>query len=267
MAREWFALMGSGKQGPFSSAQLKELATYRKILPGTKVKKGADGEWVPASRVSGLFNVEVPTPPPPPPPIPRQEAGDSAQPQFVPIPESPPVQPEFVTLTCPTCSGKLEVTNDVDRFACGYCGNEHMVMRSGGIVSLAPVVQEIKGVKAGVDRTASELAIMRLDAEIRALERDKGKLAEAGGVSQIGKPLLIAAAVMGLFGLGFLGTEAWVAGIVYLIVGALTLVAAFRRMSLEADKHIEREKQLNRAIANKREELAKHRRIVSCDGD
>ena len=89
MAAEWFILMGSGEQGPFTPAQLKELATYSRILPGTKVKKGVDGEWVPAGRVKGLF--EVSKPPPPPPPIPREETEDFAQPQFLPVPESPGV--------------------------------------------------------------------------------------------------------------------------------------------------------------------------------
>jgi len=72
----------------------------------------------------------------------------------------------FVTLTCPSCGGKLEITNDLERFACAHCGNEHMVRRSGGVVSLAPVVQELRSIKSGVDRTAMELAIRRIKEEI-----------------------------------------------------------------------------------------------------
>ena len=70
---------------------------------------------------------------------------------------------DFITLSCPTCSGKLQITEDIDRFACGHCGNEHVVKRSGGIVSLKPVFEAMS---KGVDNTASELAIARLDKEI-----------------------------------------------------------------------------------------------------
>jgi hypothetical protein len=80
---------------------------------------------------------------------------------------------DFVTLTCPSCGGKLQITNDIDRFACSHCGNEHAVKRSGGIVALAPVVEGLAKVQAGTDKTASELAIVRLQREIADLrERD-----------------------------------------------------------------------------------------------
>ena len=39
----------------------------------------------------------------------------------------------FVTLTCPSCGGKLEITEDVEKFACGNCGNEHIVNRRGNV--------------------------------------------------------------------------------------------------------------------------------------
>lgn len=35
--------------------------------------------------------------------------------------------PDFVTLSCPTCGGQLQITKDIERFACGHCGNEHIV--------------------------------------------------------------------------------------------------------------------------------------------
>ena len=76
---------------------------------------------------------------------------------------------DFVTLSCPSCGGKLQVTPDLDRFACAHCGNEHVVRRGGGVVSLAPIVEGIDKVRAGVDKTASELAIQRLKEEIPVL--------------------------------------------------------------------------------------------------
>jgi len=78
---------------------------------------------------------------------------------------------DFVSLSCPSCGGKLQITSDIERFACSYCGIEHIVRRGGGIITLAPVVEGLKKVQTGVDKTASELAIQRLTREISELER------------------------------------------------------------------------------------------------
>jgi ribosomal protein S27AE len=73
---------------------------------------------------------------------------------------------DFVTLSCPSCGGKLQIGHEIDRFACSHCGNEHVVKRSGGIVSLEPVIERLTKVQVGVDKTASELALVRLEKEI-----------------------------------------------------------------------------------------------------
>mgnify|MGYP000845656560 FL=1 len=95
---------------------------------------------------------------------------------------------DFITLTCPNCSGKLQITDDINRFACMYCGVEHLVRRGGGIVTLQPVVDELKkvntglsGIKGGVDHMASELAIQRLQKEIPELYRKRQALVTALG--------------------------------------------------------------------------------------
>src|SRR4030042_2633871 len=76
------------------------------------------------------------------------------------------------SLTCPACGGKLQITSDIDRFACEHCGNKHIVQRSGGIVTLSPLIEGLKNVQAGVDKTASELAIIRLKKEIFTLRNE-----------------------------------------------------------------------------------------------
>ena len=83
---------------------------------------------------------------------------------------------DFITLSCPSCGAKLEITQDIDRFACSNCGREHIVQRSGGIVSLSPVVDAINQVKSGVDKTAAELALTRLPREIAILANEKNNL-------------------------------------------------------------------------------------------
>ena len=77
---------------------------------------------------------------------------------------------DVVSLSCPNCGGKLQITPDIDRFACTYCGNEHIVKRGEGIVSIAPVIRELSKITGGVDKTASELAIKRVKDEIAKLE-------------------------------------------------------------------------------------------------
>lgn len=79
---------------------------------------------------------------------------------------------DFISLSCPSCGSKLQITNQTEQFLCASCGNEYLVNRRGGIIALEPVVKGLKEVKVGVDKTASELAIKRLKQEIIDLEKD-----------------------------------------------------------------------------------------------
>ena len=83
---------------------------------------------------------------------------------------------DFINLTCPSCGGRLQITNDLDRFACSFCGNELIVRRSGGTVSISPVIEGLKAVQTGVDKTASELAIIRIKKEIESLYYQKSQV-------------------------------------------------------------------------------------------
>jgi hypothetical protein len=51
--------------------------------------------------------------------------------------------PDFITLSCPSCCNKLQIKEGRDRFICAACGNEHIVNRSGGIVTLKRVLEGI----------------------------------------------------------------------------------------------------------------------------
>ncbi|MCX6038647.1 MAG: hypothetical protein NTW99_12310 [Chloroflexi bacterium] len=106
--------------------------------------------------------------------------------------------PDLVTLFCPSCGGKLNITNDIERFACGHCGREHVVTRAGGIVSLSPVVEALKKVEVGVDKTASELAINRLQREIDELRSQRTALIASSPKPQVNVvfPFLIVAGTL-----------------------------------------------------------------------
>lgn len=83
----------------------------------------------------------------------------------------------IIALTCTSCGAKLEITEDIDRFACAHCGTEHLVKRGGGIVSLAPVVEKLERVHEATSATARELTVARLEREISALQAEASKLA------------------------------------------------------------------------------------------
>src|SRR5262245_34497504 len=74
----------------------------------------------------------------------------------------------FVSLSCPNCGGKLEVYDEMTRFACGYCKSEILAVRRGGTVSLKAVTEAIHKVQVGTDKTAAELALRRLEKELLA---------------------------------------------------------------------------------------------------
>lgn len=92
---------------------------------------------------------------------------------------APPVpSSDFITLSCPNCGGKLEITSSTDRFACKYCGHEHLVRHQGNEILLTPVVEGLKQVASKIDQAivgseklAIEKTLSRFSDEIN--ERQK----------------------------------------------------------------------------------------------
>lgn len=84
--------------------------------------------------------------------------------------------PDFVTLSCPSCGGKLKITSDIGRFACTYCGQEHIVNRGEGVIYLSPITDSVQKIETNTNKTASELAIVRLQKEISYWENKRAVL-------------------------------------------------------------------------------------------
>lgn len=76
---------------------------------------------------------------------------------------------KMVTLKCSSCGANLEITPEMEVFACGHCGTQQVVKRAGGTVSLKVLSDAIGKVQAGTDKTAAELAIKRLKEELVTL--------------------------------------------------------------------------------------------------
>lgn len=82
-------------------------------------------------------------------------------------------QLKTLSLKCPSCGAALEITSEMDRFACGFCGTEQIVQRQGGTVVLKLLGDAIARVQLGTDRTAAELALRRLREDMAALEQER----------------------------------------------------------------------------------------------
>ena len=56
MATQWYCRLMGTELGPFTSKQLLEMARTHQLMSDDFVKKEADGMWVAAYRVKGLFD-------------------------------------------------------------------------------------------------------------------------------------------------------------------------------------------------------------------
>jgi len=155
------------------------------------------------------------------------------------------------------------VSTSIDRFACAYCGSEHIVRRGDGIIFLQPVVEELKKVQSGVDKTASELAIKRLLNELTALQDKRNE--EVGGWYgsnySWGGLFIFMPAIATFF--CFLTNLQSITPIILLIS---TIVVAFIVLMYLNKKKKEEEirwKKYDRLISAKRKELLYHQDIVS----
>jgi DNA-directed RNA polymerase subunit RPC12/RpoP len=91
----------------------------------------------------------------------------------------------MIKMGCANCGAPLEITPDMDVFACSYCGSQQRVERKGGTVALRRVEAAIEAVQRGTDRMAAELALARLQRDLARLEaggrKDQRATAKAGG--------------------------------------------------------------------------------------
>lgn len=82
----------------------------------------------------------------------------------------------LLKLSCASCSAPLEISEDLERFACGYCGTQQIVKRAGGAVWLKKIETAVRDVQKGTDRTAAELALVRLERELEEAQEARATL-------------------------------------------------------------------------------------------
>lgn len=172
--------------------------------------------------------------------------------------------PEFVVLSCPACGGKLHVTEDIERFACGSCGSEMIVNRGGGIISLIPVTEGLRRIQSGTDKTASELAIVRLGKEIGQLEAKLDEMRdERSRAAQQAAKFGVIGVVFALFVFSASNGEAG-----RIACGSVALAGAFIAFLIAivqwtSKGYKERSDDLRRQIGRKHAERRRHQEIVS----
>jgi len=160
----------------------------------------------------------------------------------------------FVSLSCVNCGAKLQVYEDMERFACQHCGTEVRVERRGGTVALKNVLDAIQRVQAGTDRTAAELAIVRYEKELEIararLEQMRAEHDRRTGIPAIVGALVIVFGVIGIFSNAVIGVS-------LITIGALALAHGWRReeprevRKLEGEiVHLERKLAENKALVD-----------------
>lgn len=182
--------------------------------------------------------------------------------------------PDLITLSCPACGGSLEINKGLERFACAHCGTEHIVKRGGGTISVEPIVEGISKVQIGVDKTASELAIKRLQEELQTLRTKEQGLARkipTGGFSGVSFVLAVFTLVLSAGAIcNIVGSDNWLLTSVFFasafFVGFLTIVLSVsakntaKRRSHELRDELQ---ELRKVIRRKSEELERHEELVS----
>ena len=173
--------------------------------------------------------------------------------------------PDFISLTCPSCGSKLQITEGIERFTCSSCGNEHIIKRGGGIVSIAPVVEGLKEVKSGVDKTASELAIARLKDEIRELKAEREELKPDLKNIRLG---MIFFAILGLIFICLSGSIGYANNTPLVGLNIMTLVSIigfgiFLFLFLNKKSNYKKDiQQINKAISEHEKELRKYQDFI-----
>jgi ribosomal protein S27E len=132
------------------------------------------------------------------------------------------VTDHFIKLKCENCGSGLDVYDDMDRFACGYCGTEMAVQRRGGTIVLQPVTDAVRKPQLSPDNPSRELTLIHLKEEAETLSKrceallsDRAEQKKRGFI--IGAALLLVGFVVVRTGFSFIG------GLAILLAGIFTI--------------------------------------------
>ncbi|MDP1615362.1 MAG: hypothetical protein Q8L68_06155 [Methylococcales bacterium] len=185
--------------------------------------------------------------------------------------------PKLFTLSCPSCGAKLKVSNNLERFTCEHCGNEHLVKDERGTIYLLPIIKQLRAVGEGVDRTASELAIKRLRSEISSLTFHRDMIETSPGCLStlfssyitwipvlsgafIGATFFIFSLIVNIDSIANVSC-----GVLIIIIPSITLIVDYNlRKGIKKDRETTKE-QYTKLIREKNSELQYHENIVKTE--
>lgn len=81
----------------------------------------------------------------------------------------------LVSLSCKRCGAPLQINEDMEQLACGHCGAQMQVERGGGTISLQ-MVEALGSIRTGAVQTAAELALVRLEKELKQASYEAERL-------------------------------------------------------------------------------------------
>lgn len=91
---------------------------------------------------------------------------------------------ELMSMTCRNCGGKLQIYKEADQVICQHCGTEYLVSINDGAISVKLLSEGLKKIQVSTDKTASELALVRIKVEkkriLNEIERAKNNLSQSG---------------------------------------------------------------------------------------
>jgi ribosomal protein S27AE len=132
------------------------------------------------------------------------------------------VTDHFVKLKCENCGSGFDVYDDMDRFACGYCGTEMAVQRRGGTIVLHTVADAVRKTQVMADNPSRELTLVHLKEEAdtvskrcEAMLSDRAEQKKRGFI--IGASLLLVGFVVVRTGFSFMG------GLLIMLAGIVTI--------------------------------------------
>ena len=166
-----------------------------------------------------------------------------------------------ISLSCPTCGDKLKITNNMNNFACGHCGSEHIVKREGGVITLVTPDENKKVINDGVDKTESKLAIPRLEREIKQFEIELSEI-RAKFTTEDCLKIATGFSIYNSFLIGFMRAienkylsiiTGMGIGIGAFLVALIGMFFITERMEVKPKKEIEKRKQ----------EIEKHERVLA----
>ena len=79
---------------------------------------------------------------------------------------------ELISMTCRTCGGKLQISQEAEQFICRNCGSEFSVSFHDGAISIRRIVEGIQRIQTSSYKTASELALRRIEEEKKVLHSE-----------------------------------------------------------------------------------------------